>query len=195
MLVQRLQRTLRRSKVRLPYCALHTAVVRLQARIRAREARLTYMLLARGWKRRPELGDEKKLLRQDFEDEEQHAQRLREWQRERVWVERFLEEEAVEEGIQVSTGEVLWMRVLSHQEYLALLGHGQDSRVVSETAVDHSQPAEELSLTVRVVGARYVRAVAAKEACNLLVFSCCFGMRSDGHCMVQGIEGHGSQRV
>jgi len=118
MMVTRLQRSLRRSWAHLPYLALRSAAAMVQGHVRARGVRQEYILLTRGWLQRPELKDARMWQRQVGEAEDQHAQRITGWERERVWVERFSREEAVEDTVLADSGQVVASRVLSHEEYI-----------------------------------------------------------------------------
>ena len=151
MMVRRLQRAALQACVRHPYSAQYATTIQLQARIRARLIRNEYAVLARGWRRRAELDDKRQDKRRNEEAEDAHALRVAERERERQWVSRSLEEEAVEETVLLATGEVLSSRVLSHEEYLRYLGLSCN--------VAPLVPAAEMRLVVRVVAGKALTAM------------------------------------
>jgi hypothetical protein len=156
MMVRRIQRVALQARVRHPFSARFAATIHLQARIKARRVRGEYTMLARGWRRRAELDDKRLDKRQKEEAEDAHALRVAQRERERQWVSRSLEEEAVEETVLLETGEVLSSRVLSHEEYMRSLGlSGNIPQVIA--------PAAEMRLVVQVVSGKALTAMDRGE--------------------------------
>ncbi len=153
MMVRRLQRVALQARVRHPFSARYAAAIHLKAHIKARRVRGEYSMLARGWRRRAELDDKRLDKRQKEEAEDVHALRVAQRERERQWVSRSLEEEAVEETVLLETGEILSSRVLSHKEYMRSLGLSGNIPQVIATAAERR-------LVVQVVSGK---ALTAKD--------------------------------
>ena len=154
MLLSRLQRTVRAILVRRRFASMHTATVLVQARLKTRKGRGEYILLTRGWRRRPELEDAKWDRRRKGEDDDAYAQRIEECRRERAWLERSLQEEAVEDSLDLSTGEIIRSRALSRQEYSAYLGLAPSPLPVAPAPL-----ASEMRLVIEVVAGKGLKAM------------------------------------
>ena len=122
IMVRRLQNRMLAGIAYSRFTSQRTAVAQVQTRIRARQSRLDHIILTRGWRRREELNDKSWLKRRIDEDDETLKHRILQGNRERSWVLKALEEEAVEEKVRLDTGEVVSSRILSQEEYMAFIG-------------------------------------------------------------------------